>query len=325
MVVAHAGYLAQHGWEVEIRASRVDTVFSLPEEVRVTVDEVRGKFGTLWHALTTLFDADRVVVDIIPLACLVALRNRSRLVYFAQDYDESYYHSVFARLFIRFLYFVGLTLLRVRTIAVAEHLSTLLSRRFRANVATVENGVDTDVFFPDPDSQLIKQKGAKKAVIAFSRSDSRKGFDISLNVLKRICRENPDEIFVWLVGEPCKPVGMRCDYHHFGYVGEEQLRKVFSSANVFLYPSRHEGFPLMALESMACGCPLVTSEAVRVVEAGVEALVSSIGDVDALVSDLNKILSSEDLSEGLVAAGLDFAHRNTLKRAHENFARTLLN
>lgn len=45
-----------------------------------------------------------------------------------------------------------------------------------------------------------------------------------------------------------------------GYIEEKDLRKYFSNALCFIYPSLYEGFGLPVLEAMQCGAPVITSE-----------------------------------------------------------------
>jgi starch synthase len=39
------------------------------------------------------------------------------------------------------------------------------------------------------------------------------------------------------------------------------IRRYLSAADVYVFPSRHEGFPVAPIEAMACGLPLVAADA----------------------------------------------------------------
>lgn len=325
MILAHAGYMAGQGWTVEIRTSQVDTIFPIPEGARIVDLGSKSKTATLWQALKSRFDTDFVVVDIIPLACLLSLRNRGRLIYFAQDYDESYFTHVWQRLFIRFLYFIGLSFLKIRTIAVADHLTELFRRRFRADVITVNNGVDSLVFFPETDTRLMEGKAGRKSVILLSRTDFRKGFDLCYKIIQRMRQLiEPDQVEIWTVGDPVESGFPGFIHRDLGYVGAERLRQILSSADAFLYHTRHEGFPLMALEALACGCPMAASSAVSVVDPCREALIAPVGNLDQAAGQLARILTDDALAGSLRKNGLAFARNHSLGMASKTFARVLL-
>ncbi|MBB5441222.1 glycosyltransferase involved in cell wall biosynthesis [Pedobacter sp. AK017] len=44
-----------------------------------------------------------------------------------------------------------------------------------------------------------------------------------------------------------------------GYVNENDLPSIYSSAEIFIFPSIYEGFGIPVLEAMACGCPTIIS------------------------------------------------------------------
>jgi alpha-1,3-rhamnosyl/mannosyltransferase len=89
-----------------------------------------------------------------------------------------------------------------------------------------------------------------------------------------------------------------------GYVSETDLRDLYSSCRVFVYPSLYEGFGLPPLEAMACGAAVVASDigshrevlghAARLVEAT---------DETALAGQLARLLRDEDARRALGAAG----------------------
>jgi glycosyltransferase involved in cell wall biosynthesis len=51
------------------------------------------------------------------------------------------------------------------------------------------------------------------------------------------------------------------DIHRVGYLSVDDLAAIFRNAELFLCTSLYEGFGLPILEAMACGCPVVTSNA----------------------------------------------------------------
>lgn len=321
MIAIYASHLAAAGHRVVIKSNLVDTLFPLHEKVRIEPLRFSGKMGTLLSAFLERVEGDLVVADIIPLSCLLWFRNQSKTVYFAQDYDESYYANPLQKLFIRSLYFFGLALCRVRTIAVSKGLAELLRRRFRAAVSVVENGVDTAVFYPEPDPALLAQKQGRKALLLLSRSDQRKGFDIAVRVVEQVRKGLSLPLEIWTVGEPAEGRFAGLPHRDFGYVGEAALRRIMSSADLFLYPSRHEGFPLMPLEAFACRCPIVTTEAVPYAVHEGNALVSRIEDVAALALQV-ELLANQG-GERLVAGGERLAATHTLKKAQAQFERAL--
>jgi glycosyltransferase involved in cell wall biosynthesis len=324
MVAAHASHLASCGHDVTIKTNLAKTVFEIDPRVRLEPLRFRGKVGTLVAATVEMYDADRVVADIIPLACLLAIRNRRITVYFAQDYDESYYSSFLARFFIRLLYCWGLCFRRIPVIAVSEQLAALLKRRFKANVTTACNGVDSGIFFPDPSAELISEKENRKAILVLSRSDNRKGFDLAQEVILKLKAASAIPFEIWSVGERAEGKFSGLRHRDFGYVDEPSLRRIMSSADVFLYPSRHEGLPLMPLEAFACRCPVVTTTAVTYATPLMNAMVSELEDVDSLLSQVSRVLMDERLKETLLHNAYDYASEHSLVHCRLEFSERLL-
>lgn len=324
MIVIHANHLASIGHEVRIIAAVIDTVFEIDPRVTIERLPASNKLGTIVSALTTRFSSDLVVADIVAMVCFLAVRNRDKLICFAQDYDESYYSLRAQQLLIRFFYTIGLKLCRIPVIAVSYPLADLLNKRFNALIQVVENGVNTDVFYSEPDPQLLLEKHHRKVILALSRSDTRKGFDLACDVLLQVHAKYSGAIEVWTVGQPNEGLFPGMIHRHMGYVGEERLRKIFSSVDIFLYPTRHEGFPLMVMEAFACRCPVVTTSAVPYAVHGENALVSPIDDVDSLTANLLTLLNDELLRSNLIQNAGKFAATCTLAESKQKFHSTLL-
>lgn len=75
-----------------------------------------------------------------------------------------------------------------------------------------------------------------------------------------------------------------------GYLSEVDLRRVMAGAFALVLPSRDEGFGLPVLEALACGIPVVTTDAPALVEvAGGYADHVPVGDVEALACALSAV------------------------------------
>ena len=57
-----------------------------------------------------------------------------------------------------------------------------------------------------------------------------------------------------------------------GYVSDGELRALYEHASAFIFPSRYEGFGFPPLEAMACGCPVIASQAASLPEVCGEAV-----------------------------------------------------
>lgn len=323
MVVAYANYLASAGHDVVIKTSIVNTVFELNSGVQLERIPAINKLGTIISVLRWKMEADIIVADIIVLSFLLFLRNGHKIIYFAQDYNENVYRNLISKLFIRALYALGLSIFKIPVISVSDELSTIFRDRFGVASAIVHNGVDLSFFFRDPDATLLEKK-QHNVVLFFSRRDYRKGFDLALSTLNKIAREKSVNIEAWTVGEPLKPGELDCPVHNFGYVSEKRMRQIFSSADVFLYPSRFEGFPLMVVEAFACDCPVVTTKAIQYAVDGSNALVSPLDDVDSLSNNVVRLLTDDKLACKLVSEAASFVTNFSLERSAKLFEKMLL-
>lgn len=89
-----------------------------------------------------------------------------------------------------------------------------------------------------------------------------------------------------------------------GYVAQEDLAALLSAASCFVLPSLYEGFGLPVLEAMACGTPVVCSNAGALPEvAGDAALLFSPTDTAALVAALTQVLGDAATRATLVDRG----------------------
>jgi glycosyltransferase involved in cell wall biosynthesis len=96
-----------------------------------------------------------------------------------------------------------------------------------------------------------------------------------------------------------------------GRVPVEDLPGLYGSATMVVFPSLHEGFGIVAAEAMACGAPLVVSDAGALGEAVGDAalVIASPRDVDALAAAMARLWREPGLRRELRRRGLDRVRR----------------
>jgi glycosyltransferase involved in cell wall biosynthesis len=131
------------------------------------------------------------------------------------------------------------------------------------NIYIIPNGVDVQQY-------LNKNfHGSDEFSVLFvGRLDEQKGLDVLLRAIeyletthsfsKRkisflICGAGP------MTDEVRKFAQKRDNVDHLGFISEEELPKIYRAADLFILPSRHETFGLVAIEAMASGLPVVAS------------------------------------------------------------------
>ena len=93
-----------------------------------------------------------------------------------------------------------------------------------------------------------------------------------------------------------------------GYVPEQELPLWYNAADLFVYPSLYEGFGLPPLEAMACGTPVIVSNASSLPEVvGAAGSVVEANDATALAQAMEQLLDDEDLRQQRIGAGLERA------------------
>src|SRR5205085_1574821 len=100
-----------------------------------------------------------------------------------------------------------------------------------------------------------------------------------------------------------------------GYISDEDLRALYSSCRVAVYPSLYEGFGLPPLEAMACGAPVITSRIPVIMETAAQAArLINPTDVRELTAALVELLTDAGARAHLAAAGLKRAAEFTWAR-----------
>ncbi len=197
-------------------------------------------------------------------------------------------------------------------------------------ITTLHLGVSTR-FSPDPrpnERTRLNARyglGAKPYILAVGTVQPRKNIRRLIEALDALISTH--DVSLALAGQPAwlsdpilEAAAARDYVHVLGFVADEDLPALYRQAAVFAFPSLYEGFGLPPLEAMACGTPVVASNASSIPEAvGDAGLLIDPLDVRALTHALDRLLTDTNLRQDLRTRGLGRATEFTWARTAERW------
>lgn len=176
----------------------------------------------------------------------------------------------------------------------------LLEERINRGVSYIYNGIvpiekDENLSWP------IKIKESK-VVLCIARLSPPKKHDLFLQVARQL----PNVAFVW-IGNQCEPdEQIPSNVYFLGNIPD--AGRYCQLADVFVLPSNYEGLPMVILEAMSCGIPVVASNVGGVSEAVIDGVNGYVvnNTVDDFTIRLESLLENETLAEEMGKNGFSF-------------------
>ena len=196
-----------------------------------------------------------------------------------------------------------------------SHVMAMETKKYtNKNIGVTPFGVDSSLFIPPTETynQDIINVGLVKT---FS---PKYGIDVLIKAFAIIVENNPQkDIRLRLVGagsnrddyeKMVKDLGISSKVEFNGWTPNEKLPEIYQSFYLSVFPSvcNSESFGVSAVESMACGCPVVTSDAdgfTEVVENGVTGFIVPKHDVEATATAIQRLIDNHNLREQMSKKG----------------------
>ena len=207
-------------------------------------------------------------------------------------------------------------------VAFSPHERDAMVRLYQADttrIGLIPCGVDLSLFRP-LDQQEVREKlglNGEKVLLYVGRIEPLKGLELLLHTAAQL--QTFEQIRVLVVGggagrdqeidrlrEMAKSLNVDEVFDFIGRVDQQDLPLYYNAADVCVVPSFYESFGLAALESMACGTPVVATRAgglSTIIQHGRTGYLKAWRCPEAFASSLEMIISSRNLqhSMGLAA------------------------
>jgi len=179
----------------------------------------------------------------------------------------------------------------------------------------VRCGIQISLFKP------VIHDGVGNNLLYVGRLATEKGLPTLIESLSQLCSELPD-LKLTVVGDGpdrdflealTKNSNLIDNVSFVGYQSQSAVRQYLRETDIFVLPSFAEGIPVVLMEAMATGVPVVTSNIAGIselVESGKNGYLVPPGEVRALTATLESLIPNADLRNKLGQNGRDKIKKN---------------
>ncbi len=196
---------------------------------------------------------------------------------------------------------------------------TLRLFNIKKEINVVPNFIDIQKYenlYSDCERELIAADD-EKIITHISNIRKVKRVDNVIEIFERIQNEMPAKLVIVGDGPEKKSLEILCEKKGIRdnvlFVGNShEVDKILCFSDLFILPSEHESFGLVALEAMACGIPVISSNAGGLPEVnihGESGYLSAVGDTDEMAKNAIKILENDKIHQEFKRKAKENAHR----------------
>ncbi|MGC9124378.1 MAG: glycosyltransferase family 4 protein, partial [Thermoplasmata archaeon] len=176
------------------------------------------------------------------------------------------------------------------------------SQKLLKKLVVIPNGCNTK-------DNKINKYIRKKIILSVGRISYQKGFDILIKSFEmvhkihtdwqlRIVGPIADENYYRQLKNLVFSLGLENSVIFTGVINENDLEKEYNESSIFCLLSRYEGFPIVRMETIAHGLPMITSEAGCGIEyAKYGSIVVPIENVEKPAEAMLKLIENPELRE----------------------------
>jgi L-malate glycosyltransferase len=216
--------------------------------------------------------------------------------------------------------------------AVSEYLrnETISNYDVKKDIQVIPNFIDTEVFRPVDAKNLRRliAPNGESVLIHVSNFRAVKRVQDAIRAFKLVLDGGIKAKFLFVGDGPdrseCQALARELGVaQHVRFLGKQsELAALLAASDIFMIPSGNESFGLSALEAMACGVPVISSDVGGLPEVNVHGetgYVVPMGDIEMLAQRIRELLENEPLRRqmgdaSLVRATTMFSIENLIPR-----------
>jgi len=194
------------------------------------------------------------------------------------------------------------------------------------NIHVIPDGVDLARFHPEEKKDIKSVR-----ILAIGRLIPRKGFDCLIRSLPEVVKVIQKDFCVEIVGDGplrseltnlAKELHVSDKVIFAGSVPYDQLHEKYQQADVFILSSLAEGMPLVVLEAMACGLPILATKVQGVDElvwVGVNGFLFKPADHQTLSQQITELISNDGIRQQMGKESLKIVQRYSWSNITEEY------
>lgn len=201
---------------------------------------------------------------------------------------------------------------------------TLKLFKIKNKIRVIPNFIELDKVVKDPQApchRYVMAKENERIITHISNFRKVKRIPDIIKIFYNIQKVMPAKLM--MVGDGpekekaevlCMELGIYDKVIFFG--NSNEIDKILCMTDLFLLPSETESFGLAALEAMACGVPVISSNSGGLPEVnfdGFSGYLSNVGDVEEMAANAIKILKDDEVLNQFKANALEVARKFDIK------------
>lgn len=153
-------------------------------------------------------------------------------------------------------------------------------------------------FYPSKSTELKNKK-----IISVGRLEYQKGYDILIDVWKRVIEKNKDWVLE-IYGDGTEReklqnkinnLGLRHSFLLKGTV--KNIQEKYLESSIYVMTSRFEGMPMVLLEAQACGLPIISFDCPcgpkEIINDNIDGFICKFNDIDKMAEKLIFLMNNE--------------------------------